>query len=121
MLQVCGAVATEVLSGGRVVVLGPLRGPTSAAAGGTPNIAAAAEPSSSSTGGGGGKLLVGRLDSVVPSEPDQLPGPSSDLGTFATFWLQRGFTMEEAAALMGSHALMDKQVRVAVRDHPATG
>lgn len=83
-LQVCGAVAPEVLSNGRFKILGHK---------------------------GAKNLRVGRLDSVRPAPPEKLPAEHADLAAFAGFWKARGFSMEEAMALMGSHALVDEQVR----------
>ncbi len=84
--QVCTAVAVDVLSGGRMNILG-----------------------------GRGRIFrtvfrVGRLDSLTPSPPNQLPAATATTQTLSTFWSQRGFTMSEAMALMGTHALIDDQV-----------
>eukprot|EP00198_Chlamydomonas_reinhardtii_P001096 XP_001690431.1 predicted protein [Chlamydomonas reinhardtii] len=81
-LAVCAAVAPEVLSKGRIKIL---------------------------TGSGKGVLRVGRLDSVVPAPPGNLPAANTTLEQFAAFWAARGISATEATALMGSHALIDDQ------------
>lgn len=62
-------------------------------------------------------LAVGRYDRSTPAPPRQLPAGDQSLPAghqslqdFATFWTERGFSMEEAVALQGSHALIDDQV-----------
>lgn len=80
----CAAVGPEVLSKGRIKIL---------------------------TGTGAGVLRVGRLDNIRPSPPGNLPPNHADLTSFAKFWKERGFSEAEATALMGSHALIDTQVR----------
>ncbi|KAG2484888.1 hypothetical protein HYH03_016369 [Edaphochlamys debaryana] len=79
-VAVCAAVAPEVLSGGRMKILD-----------------------------GSNTLRVGRLDSTKPAPPNQLPSASANAASFLSFWTARGFTPREAAALMGSHALVDSQ------------
>ncbi|KAG2441979.1 hypothetical protein HYH02_009772 [Chlamydomonas schloesseri] len=81
-LAVCAAVAPEVLSKGRIKIL---------------------------TGSGPGVLRVGRLDSMMPSPPGNLPAATASVEEFAAFWSARGITAAEATALMGSHALIDTQ------------
>ncbi|KAG2425551.1 hypothetical protein HXX76_013595 [Chlamydomonas incerta] len=81
-LAVCAAVGPEVLSNGRIKIL---------------------------TGAGVGTLRVGRLDSIRPSPPGNLPPATATVEEFTAFWAARGITAAEAAALMGSHALIDTQ------------
>ncbi|KAG2440724.1 hypothetical protein HXX76_003581 [Chlamydomonas incerta] len=81
-LAVCAAVAPEVLSKGRIKIL---------------------------TGSGAGVLRVGRLDSIRPSPPGNLPPSTANVDEFTAFWAARGITAAEATALMGSHALLDTQ------------
>ncbi|KAG2440722.1 hypothetical protein HXX76_003579 [Chlamydomonas incerta] len=81
-LAVCAAVGPEVLSKGRIKIL---------------------------TGSGAGVLRVGRLDSIRPSPPGNLPAATANLTTLMKFWKDRGFSEAEATALMGSHALLDTQ------------
>ncbi|KAG2484027.1 hypothetical protein HYH03_017117 [Edaphochlamys debaryana] len=80
-VAVCAAVAPEVLSNGRLRILD----------------------------GTNANLRVGRLDSIRPAPPNQLPPNSANASSFLTFWTARGFTPREAAALMGSHCLVDSQ------------
>jgi hypothetical protein len=80
-LAVCGAVAPEFLSDGRLKIIGA----------------------------GGQGLRVGRLDSVTAAPPGQLPAADIGLDAFVKFWTDRGFTVLEAVALMGSHSLIDEQ------------
>ncbi len=56
-------------------------------------------------------LRVGRLDSIAPAPEGQLLPENADLDAWAIFWKARGFNLTEAMALMGSHALIDEQVR----------
>ncbi|KAG2484028.1 hypothetical protein HYH03_017118 [Edaphochlamys debaryana] len=79
-VAVCAAVAPEVLSNGRLRILDGTKA-----------------------------LRVGRLDSIRPAPPNQLPPNSANASSFLNFWTARGFTAREAAALMGSHALLDSQ------------
>ncbi|KAG2484026.1 hypothetical protein HYH03_017116 [Edaphochlamys debaryana] len=79
-MAVCAAVAPEVLSNGRLRILDGTKA-----------------------------LRVGRLDSIRPAPPNQLPPNSANASSFLTFWTARGFTPREAAALMGSHCLVDSQ------------
>lgn len=81
-MVVCGAVGAEVLSSGRTKLFGPSR-----------------------------PLRVGRVDRAVPPPPNTLPAGDQQTGDWATFWAQRGFTVEEAMALQGSHATIDDQVK----------
>jgi hypothetical protein len=83
LLQVCGAVSIEELSGNRLRIIG---GP-----GAVPN------------------FRVGRRDSLKPSPNGTLLPGDATPRAFAAFWQARGFNMEEAIALMGSHALIDEQ------------
>ncbi len=80
--QICGATAIEELSGRRVTIIGPRYSKN---------------------------FRVGRLDSLSPSPTNTLPAADASPSSFAAFWKARGFTMEEAIALMGSHALIDEQ------------
>ncbi len=82
-LQVCAAVGVEVLSGGRVKILG-----------GANSVA---------------NLRVGRLDSLTPREPNRMPDVDDDLEDWQEFWQRSRFSPEEAVALMGAHGLMEKQ------------
>ncbi|GLC63932.1 hypothetical protein PLESTF_000100100 [Pleodorina starrii] len=81
-LAVCAAVAPEVLSNGRIRTL-PANGTR--------------------------VLPVGRLDSISPAPPNQLPPASAGVDEFVQFWAARGINAKEAMALMGSHALIDTQ------------
>jgi hypothetical protein len=58
------------------------------------------------------RLRVGRLDSATPSPPGQLPPADVTNPNFLTFWAARNFSADEAVALLGSHALIDDQVRL---------
>lgn len=78
-MAVCGAVAIEELSNNRVKILAT------------------------------GDLTVGRLDTYMPSPPNQLPPDNADAKSFNAWWKARGFTVRQAIALMGSHALIDDQ------------
>ncbi|KAG2491600.1 hypothetical protein HYH03_010165 [Edaphochlamys debaryana] len=80
-VAVCAAVAPEVLSNGRLRILD----------------------------GTNANLRVGRVDSTRPSPPGNLPSASAGTAAFLNFWAERGFTPREAAALMGSHCLVDSQ------------
>ncbi|GLC39076.1 hypothetical protein PLESTM_000837200 [Pleodorina starrii] len=81
-MQVCAAVAPEVLSNGRIRIL-PANGTR--------------------------VLPVGRLDSIEPAPPGLLPNVSVGMADFARFWAAQGIKLREATALMGSHALIDEQ------------
>ncbi len=62
------------------------------------------------TGTGNPVLRVGRLDSIRPAAPGNLPAATATVDEFVDFFAARGITAAEATALMGSHALIDTQV-----------
>jgi hypothetical protein len=86
VIAVCSSVAVELLSAGRVKIIG-----------GT-------GPDYKSV------LRVGRIDNLKPSPPDQLPPADATTTQFTAFWKKHGFSTEEAVALMGTHSLIDDQV-----------
>jgi hypothetical protein len=52
---------------------------------------------------------VGRLDGSQAAPLAQLPPADMTAEAFVAWWTARGFTVAEAVALMGSHALLDDQ------------
>jgi hypothetical protein len=80
IIAVCGAIATEFQGGPKVIFNDPTF-----------------------------PFLVGRYDSIDPNPPKQLPGENINLDAFSTFTKNRGLTLEEMTALMGSHSLIDNR------------
>lgn len=90
--QVCGAVAAEELSKGRLKIIG---------ANTTPAV----------------PFRIGRYDRTEAAPAGTLPAENVTVSNFAQFWKDRKINMTEAVALMGSHGLIDTQVSSCKPEH----